>query len=402
MKFTIIGAGAIGSRIADELVRREDVDEVHVCDAGSRALKLLHETVDSPKVRSYQVDGRDERILRPIIRGSNCVIGCADPELNPLMAALSIDEGSHFCDMGGSSGILHQEMSLNDEARNRGVWVLPSCGLAPGLINLLCLLGVEQFDEVEAVHLRVGDVPLHPEPPFNFRLSVSAKKLIDDYSMPAHLLRDGKIVEVEPLSHVEHIYFPPPFGQLEAFCTAGTLNTLATELQGRVKTLDLKTVRWPGHASQMEFLLGLGFGEKRIIDVRTHLTYNDVLVRRLQQKLGGEHEDAVLLRTCIAGKKDEQEKTLVYEMIERYDQENHVTAMRKCTSIPTATIAYMLATGTLEGGGVAPPETVLPKRVVLDELNRIGLTIDERWYDGFAAATDPDGLKHSVASGQTP
>ena len=393
MRISIIGAGAIGSRIASELARRDEVEEVRVCDAGSRALKLLHDSVESPKVRSYQVDGRDESVLRPIVTGSSCIVGCAAPELNPVIAALSIDLGIHFCDMGGSGEVLHAEMDLNDAARDRGVWVLPNCGLAPGLINLLCLLGVEQFDEVDTVHLRVGDVPLHPEPPFNFRLSVSARKLIDDYSLPAYILRDGDVIEVDPLSDVEEIYFPAPFGRLEAFFTAGSLNTLARELQGRVRTLDLKTVRWPGHASQMRFLLGLGFGEKRIIDVRTHLTYNDVLVRRMQQKLGTEHEDAVLLRTCITGTHEGRDKTLVYEMIERYDEENRISAMRKCTSIPTSTIAFMLASGVLDGGGVAPPETTMPKRKVLDEVKRLGLNIEERWYDGHVDAADPENLR---------
>ncbi|MDX1740231.1 MAG: saccharopine dehydrogenase C-terminal domain-containing protein [Rhodothermales bacterium] len=396
MRISIIGAGAIGSRVASELASREEVDEVRVCDAGSRPLKLLHDTVESPKVRSYQVDARDESVLRPIIADSQCVVGCAAPELNPIVAAMSIDLGSHFCDMGGSGEVLHAEMNLKDAALSRGVWVLPGCGLAPGLINLLCLLGVEQFDRVDTVHLRVGDVPLHPEPPFNFRLSVSARKLIDDYSLPAYVLRDGDVIEVDPLSGVEEIYFQEPFGGLEAFFTAGSLNTLARELQGRVRTLDLKTVRWPGHASQMQFLLGLGFGEQRIIDVGTHLTYSDVLVRRLQQKLGAEHEDAVLLRSCIHGSKDGQESTLVYEMIESYDKENRLSAMRKCTSIPTATIAFMLASVDLEGCGVAPPETTLPKRRVLDEVKRLGLKIEEHWHQGRVGVTDPDGLRQAV------
>ena len=96
VRISIIGAGAIGSRVASELAARDEVDEIRVCDAGSRPLKLLHDTVDSPKVRSYQVDARDESVLHPIISGSQCIVGCAAPELNPIVAAMSIDLGSHF------------------------------------------------------------------------------------------------------------------------------------------------------------------------------------------------------------------------------------------------------------------------------------------------------------------
>jgi saccharopine dehydrogenase-like NADP-dependent oxidoreductase len=82
-------------------------------------------------------------------------------------------------------------------------------------------------------------------------------------------------------------------------------------------------------------------------------------------------------------------------MIERYDAKHRISAMRKCTSIPTATVAFMLASGAVEGAGVAPPETVLPKRAVVDELRRLGLNIEERWYDGHVDVTDPDSLQIS-------
>ncbi len=391
LKISIIGAGAIGSAVALDLVSRDEVAEVRVCDAGSRRLKELHGTVSSKKVRSYQVDGRDETVLRPILEGSDCVVACASPELNPDLARLSIQIGSHFCDLGGSDAIVREELDLHRKAHDQGVWVVPNCGLAPGLINLLCLLGVDQFESVDSAHLRVGDVPLEPEPPFNFRISASANKLIDDYTLPAYRIQDGEIVRVEPLSFVEDIIFDAPFGRLEAFCTAGSLTTLAGELQGRVRTLDMKTIRWPGHANQMSFLLGLGFGEKKTVDVRTHLTYRDVLVRRLQRTLGEERPDAVLLRAAISGRAGGAEKTLVYEMVARYDDADDLSAMRKTTSIPTASIAFLLATGTVEGGGAAAPEIVLPRRMLYDHLLQWGLPIQETWYDGTRTVSDPHG-----------
>jgi len=389
MKITVIGAGAIGSTVAQDLLRNDDVRLVQICDARARSLQELQDEVQSDRLRSFQVDARDPNVLAPILDGSDCVVGCVPSGVNPKLAQQCLDLGIHYCDLGGSEDTVRRTMKLHDEARSKSVWLMPNCGLAPGLSNVLCLRGIDQFDEVDAAELRVGDVPLYPEPPFNFRISWSAEKVIEDYTQPVYLIEDGDIHEAAPLSHEEVIHFDAPFGQMEAFCTAGGLSTLTDDLRGKVRTLDHKTIRWPGHAHQMRFLLGLGFGEERNIDVRTHLTYRDVLRRRMQQRLGGAYEDAVLLRVCIRGQVDGEKRTLVYEMIERYDADTGTTAMRRCTSIPTAVAALMLASHNVSGGGVAPPENVLPREAYCNNVADYGLDVTARWHDGYVGVQQP-------------
>jgi lysine 6-dehydrogenase len=383
MKITVIGAGAIGSAIAADLASRDEVTQVQICDARARSLQTLHEQVQSKKFRSFQLDVRDPNVLEPVIQGSDCLIGCAAPDLNPVLAEMAVKLGTHFCDLGGSDEIVARELALDDRAREAGVWIVPNCGLAPGLANILCMRGMDAFDEVDAVRLRVGDVPLYPQPPFNFRISWSAERILDDYTNPVLLIRDGKVIEDEPLSHCEHVQFDEPFGTLEAFCTAGGLSTLTSDLEGRVRDFDHKTLRWPGHASQMAFLLGLGLGESRIIDVRTHLTFRDVLVRRLRQRLGGDFEDAVLVRIVFQGTVAGERKTLVYQMIQTYDAETGKAAIRRCASVPTAVVATIIASGGIPGGGAAPPERILPIERFLELIGERGLSISEQWYDGF-------------------
>ncbi len=389
MRITIIGAGAIGSAIASFLVRQPEVTQVQVCDARARNLQELHDRLQTSRLRSFQIDARDHGVLEPILQGSQVVISAAPPQLNPALARLCLELGVNFCDMGGNDQIVHQELDLHEEAVKRAVWIVPNCGLAPGLVNILCLHGIDQFDEVEAAYLRVGDVPLDPHP-FNFRISWSAEKVIEDYTNPVQLIRDGQLETVEPLTGMERIRFEEPFGEMEAFYTAGGLSTLAEQLAGRIQVLDYKSIRWPCHASQMRFVLGLGFGEPRSIDVRTHLTYRDVLVRRMRQRLGGHYEDAVLLRIAIHGRKDGQPCTLLYEMVDRYDQEQQISAMRRCTAIPTALVALMIASGEVKGGGALPPEQVVPRDRFYRRLIEHGLPITHRWYEGYVDITHPD------------
>jgi len=392
MKITVIGAGAIGSAVADELLAEANVAQVQVCDARVRSLQAMREQVQEDKrLRSFQVDARDLSELEPIISGSACVVGCVQAHFNPILAALCLSKGIHYCDLGGSSAIIEQQQALHEQARAQSVWIVPNCGLDPGLVNILCLYGMAQFDRVETVHLRLGDVPLEPEPPFNFRISWSAEKLLEDYTAPVHIIENGGIQQAEPLSHEENIRFPEPFGAMEAFYTDSGLITFARDLIGQVRTLDHKLIRWPGHAAQMRFLLALGFGENRSIDVHTHLTYRDVLLRRLRQRLGGVYRDAVLLRVLVQGWQNGQARTLVYEMIDRYDEEQSVSAMQRCTSIPTAAVALLIASGQVPGGGVAPPEAVIPHQAFYDLVTTRGLAITTTWHDGYVDVGNPAG-----------
>ena len=390
MTITVLGAGSIGASVVRELsTRSDDVTRVQVCDMRSQALQALHEQVDdSGSLRSFQVDIRDTGVLSQIVQGSDCVISCVPAEHNPELAELCLDVGVHFCDLGGNDALVEKELALHERAREKGVWVVPNCGLAPGLVNVLCLYGIEQLDHAEAAHLRVGDVPLHPNPPFNFRISWSAERILSDYTNPARLIEDGQVVEADALSRREDIEFGEPFGTMEAFCTQGGLSTLTDTLAGRVEALDHKTIRWPGHAHQMRFVIGLGLAENRKIGVRTHLTYRDLLVRRLRKRLGGDYEDAVLLRVLLRGEKEGRPASLVYEMVERYDPTTQQTAMMRCTAIPTVVVALSLARADVRAsGGADVPENVLSRGQFLQKVAGRGLSIQEEQHESFREVT---------------
>ncbi len=385
MKITVLGAGAIGSAIACDLAHRPDVTHVQVCDARSGALRALKDIVQSPKLRTVRVDVRDERALTPVLADSACVVGSVGGAFNAKLAALAVGLGAHFCDLGGNEATVQQELALHDVAARRSRWIVPNCGLAPGLVNILVMQGIGRFDTVEAVTLRVGNIPIEAEPPFFHRLGYATERLVTGYTDPVPVIRDGTLQHVEPLSGLETVSFPPPTGELEAFYTAGKLSTLPRDLEGRVRRLDYKTLRHRGHAAAMRAVLALGFGEDKSVDVRTHLTYRDLLVRRLRQHLGGEYRDAVIVRILIEGEREGEMGMLTYELVDRFDEESGFSAMQRCTAYPTAAIASVLAAGTVPGGGAAPPEHIIPAEPFLATLAERGLRIEERWNEGKPA-----------------
>lgn len=381
MKITVLGAGVVGSAVACDLLRRPDVTHVQVCDAKAGALAALAERLGSPKLRTVRVDVRDERALAPVLAGSAVVVGCVRSEMNPKLAALALRADAHFCDLGGDDNSVAEVLALETEAAEAGRWVVPNCGLAPGLVNVLVVHGLAQLEAAEAVTMRVGNIPLEATGPLFHRFAYPAERLVEHYVTPALLIRGGEVRAVEALTGLEEVTFGAPFGRLEAFYTAGKVSSLPHDLAGRVRTLDYKTLRHPGHAAAMRAVLALGFGEARSIDVRTHLTYRDLLVRRLRESLGGAFRDAVLIRIQIDGSEDGAPRSLTFELVDHYDEATGLSAMQRCTAFPTASVAYLLGRGAVPGGGAAPPERIIPTEPFLEDLAGHGIEVRTTWSE---------------------
>ena len=122
---------------------------------------------------------------------------------------------------------MFQQKELDAAARAKGLTVIPDCGLAPGMVNILAQHGISQLDTGRRVKIFVGGLPQHPEPPLNYQIVYSLEGVLDYYTTLSWVLRDGKRTQVKALSELEPVKFPAPVGELEAFHTAGGLSTMA-------------------------------------------------------------------------------------------------------------------------------------------------------------------------------
>lgn len=381
MVITVIGAGTIGSAVVHALHKHPDVSQIRVCDTRPGTLEALQEAVSDHKIRTHEVDARNLSALRPLLHNAKVLVNCIASEMSPLLAQLAIEGGLHFCDLGGYVSSTQAVIQMHDQAEKSGVWLLPNCGLAPGLVNILMMDGIQQFDEVEDCLLRVGTVPHHPNPPLNFASFFSAEKLIEEYTEPTSEIIDGEYRTAEPLTGITTIEVGEPFGVMESFYASGVLGETAPKLVGKVRNLNFKAIRYPNHASQMSFMLALGFAEKRLVDVGTHLTYRDILARRIRQRLSGSPDDAVLLRVLINGRVNGQDKALLYEMTEIHNDGDDMTAVKRCIGASVGILAAMLANGEVEGTGASTPEFVIPTKRFLEQLRMYGLEPRIRWFD---------------------
>jgi lysine 6-dehydrogenase len=383
MKYTVIGAGLMGSAAAYDLATTNPDDEIILADINLQQAKKSAATI-GPNVKPLRVDVNNPKDLIGTLEGSGAVISAVSYSVNFQMTKAAIQAGVHMCDLGGNDEVVEKQLTLDIAAKEKSVTIVPNSGLAPGLINILAIEATKEFDELTAIHLRVGGLPQNPRPPLNYQIVFSVDGLINEYVEKATVISNGRIMQIDPMSGLEEIEFPPPFGTLEAFNTSGGISTLTQILDGRVQNLDYKTIRYKGHCEKFKTLLELGFATSEPMMVGGSVKTNrEFFADLLRKKLDFGDKDVVLARATITGHTKNARKSLAYEFVDYYDDATKMTAMMRATAFPTSIIAQMLAHGAITARGVLPPETCVPGRMMILELGKRNLkitkTVTETW-----------------------
>ncbi|HWP82398.1 MAG TPA: saccharopine dehydrogenase C-terminal domain-containing protein [Bacteroidota bacterium] len=380
MNYLIIGSGLMGSALAFDLSRSDGVSGITLADIDIDRAERVAASIGSPLVKPKRVDVNDYDAIIELMNGHVCSIGAVSYRFNYALSKAAIEAGSHYLDLGGNDEVVARQMTLHDLALRNDVLIVPNCGLAPGMANVIAARAAEKFESVENMRIRVGGLPRYPKPPLNYQLVFSVEGLINEYSGKSVTLRQGRITEIETMTEIESIEFPPPFDKLEAFHTSGGASTLPAMFEGKVTNLDYKTIRYPGHCERFKTLLDLGFGSAEPITVGSNvMTAKELFYEMLKKRLSGDSPDVVLVRVELEGTKNGTRKTLRYELIDSYDTNTNITAMMRTTSYPTSVIAQLIAHGSIVERGVLPPEQCVPLDPFLAELRKRDINIKEQW-----------------------
>ncbi len=377
MKMLVIGAGLQGSACTFDLLRDPSVQEVLLVDLNVDDLPPFLTPFVGDRLRTQVLDVRDKDATLAAMTGRDAVMSAAPYYFNTDLATLAIEAGAHFSDLGGNTEIVFEQKRLHDRALARGVSVVPDCGVAPGMVNILAQCGIEQMDRVDTVRIFVGGLPQKPEPPLNYQVVYSLEGVLDYYTTLSWVLRDGKREQVTALSEVVPVDFPEPVGTLEAFHTAGGLSTLGFRYEGRIPTMEYKTLRYPGHARIMETIRELGFIDKEPIDVNgTMVVPRDVAVAVMTPHLlKPKSPDLVALRVTVDGTRGGKPAHIGWQLVDLQDEVNGVTAMERCTGYSLAITGLMQCRKQVLGLGVLTPDEAIPGAAYIEELRQRGIQL---------------------------
>jgi lysine 6-dehydrogenase len=265
MKILVLGSGRMGLGAAFDLAHSEGVEAVTIADVELERARAVASTIGSPKLKPARLDVKNYDEAVALMRGHDAAISCVPYFYNLQLARAAVAARVSFCDLGGNNAVVASELALDREARNAGINIIPDCGLAPGMVSILVAHAAARFRVLDEVHIRVGGLPQAPQPPLNYQLIFSVEGLINEYVERARVIRRGEIVEVDSMTEIERLHFPAPYEELEAFQTSGGTSTLPESFVGRVKELDYKTIRFPGHCEQFKLLIDLGLAESNAL-----------------------------------------------------------------------------------------------------------------------------------------
>ncbi len=378
MRMLVLGAGLQGSACAYDLLQNPAVAEVRLADQHvDRLPAFLQPYVGGTRLKLITLDVKDAAAVAAAMAGVQAVM-CALPYyFNLPMSEAAIAAGAHFCDLGGNTEIVQQQKQLQAKADAAGVTIVPDCGLAPGMVNILAQLGIDRLDATESVRIFVGGLPQQPEGPLKYQIVYSIEGVLDYYTTLSWVVRDGKRVTVKALSEIEPVRFDAPVGELEAFHTAGGLSTMAHRYEGRIPTMEYKTLRYPGHARIMEAIRELGLLELEPVDVKgTRVVPREVAIAQMQPRLTKKNSpDLVALRVVVKGTKGGKPMTHTFELVDRYDAAHGISAMMRTTGYSLSITGQLQAEGAVKPAGVHTPDECMPGERYVAELGKRGVLI---------------------------
>jgi len=286
----ILGAGKIGALISG-LLAESGSYEVQLGDVDAAAADAVAKAHGSPNLKSYALDataaGAVQRHL--FAHPADAVISSLPYYCNVAVAEAARAANAHYFDLTEDVEVTRAVRRIAAGAPRAFV---PQCGLAPGFISIAAHELMTHFDELRTVKLRVGALPQHPNNVLKYSLTWSTEGLINEYGNPCQAVVDGRTVEVAPLEGLEEIEID---GTLyEAFNTSGGLGSLAETHGLPVESMNYKTIRYPGHCSQMRLLMNdLKLNHDRA-------TLKRVLENAVPQTL----QDVVIVYAAVTGKQE--------------------------------------------------------------------------------------------------
>lgn len=284
LDIVLLGSGKIGRMVAHFLGTCGDY-RLRVCDLDRAAAEDLCANRGETCV-PHAVDFTDAAALDQVMEGAWAVVSCAPFHCNPLIAERARANGLHYLDLTEDVKVTRKVEELAEGASTA---FIPQCGLAPGFITIIANHLIKPMTDVTDVRMRVGALPRYPSNRLKYNLTWSTEGLINEYCNPCEVVMAGELCEVQPLENLERLTIDGV--EYEAFNTSGGLGTFAETLKDRVRNVNYKSIRYPGHNELLKLLL-------HDLKMKHH---QDELKRIFERALPTTHQDQVVIFVSATG-----------------------------------------------------------------------------------------------------
>ena len=345
-KVVILGAGLVGGPIAKDLSGEFDV---LVADISAEALNRLGQ---KHNIQTRLADLSDAANITALLAQADYAINAVPGSIGYQALEAAIKAGVDVIDI---AFMPEDVMHLDPLAKEMKICVISDMGVAPGMSNLLSGYAAHLFDSMTKLEIYVGGLPKKRSWPWQYKAVFSPADVLEEYTRPARLVRNGSVVTLPALSEPELLEMPV-VGTLEAFNSDG--------LRSLIHTLDVpemveKTMRYPGHSELMRVLSHAGFFSTEPIPVGSNklrpLDFTSAILFR-EWKLNEGEEDLTVMKIIAHGKLLGKEGSIAWELYDEYDPGTGIHSMARTTGYAATAALRLMATGLFGKPGVNVPE----------------------------------------------
>ena len=344
----VLGCGMVGSAVAKDLAEQHQVLALDINESALQSLAGFN------RINTQSLDVNNISALRNAIQHSDLVINAVPGFLGFTTLKHVIEAGKNVVDIAFYP---QDALSLDQLAKDKHVTVIVDMGVAPGMSNLILGYHNERIN-VQQFSCYVGGLPKVRTWPYFYKAPFSPVDVIEEYTRPARLMQNGKIVEKPALSERELMEFEN-VGTLEAFNTDGLRSLLTTMCH--IPDMVEKTLRYPGHAELIQALIYSGFFQETELDIdgqRIAPRQLTSFILRQQWQLQPGEEEFTAMRIIIKGSHNNDNHRIVYDLYDEYDHSCGVTSMARTTGYTCSAAANLIISGQYSRPGVSPPEHV--------------------------------------------
>ena len=377
-KVLLIGCGMQAYGAALDMIRFGNPNELIIADAfpekSAKLAEFLKQHSKPQKITVLKLDAADIKATASAAMGCDLILNTAPYQFAVSITQSAIQARVSMVDLGGDTEMVLQQLKLSDEAKAAGITIIPDCGMGPGMTNITVGHAMELLDTADEIITRDGGVPTNGKPPLNYHLVFAIETLTNEYTGMTTQLRDGKLMEIAPMTEIEQCDLPV-VGKVEATHGMGMLSTLPWTYQGRVKNLENKFVRYPGHLTIWKALRDMGFFAREEIKTEKGMFQPRAMTKAVMEKFlmprGGE-KDVSFIQTISKGTKDGKKIQIEHWICDYSDEVTGLTSMQRTTGFTASIVGQMIASGRLTARGVLPPELGVPKLPFFEEIQKRG------------------------------
>ena len=377
MNVAVIGSGRQGTAAGYDLVKSEDINSLLLIDSSIQSLKKsknhILRLVPGADVLTAKIDIKEELpSLVKKLEGIDLFISAVPYKYNLELTSIAIDTKTSMVDLGGHTGIVRKQLAYNKTASDLGITIVPDCGMGPGMNISMAMLAIEKTDVPRNISIWDGGLPKNPNPPWNYNLFFNIDGLTNEYDECAFFLDSSKVVEVPCFDRYEIIDFGQGIGKLEAAVTSGGLSTLPWTMEGKLDSLENKTLRYLGHWEWMKAYRELGlFSLDKIMYKNSEIVVRDFYHSLLESKIDdGNRDDICIMRVECKGIKDGRDAIVKVDAVEFYDDITGFMAMEKWTGWHASIVAQKILSGDVGPGAISVENSITGNAFYEEALKR--------------------------------